>query len=291
MKVAIIGGGPAGLSAAIALGCEGIDASVFAPTWGGRMGVSPKVENIPGVVGGIDGAKWNEQLVEQARFFGANMLPAEVLGVVQEGSRHRLFVAGALDRIVVATEPEYDAIVIASGITMDAPTEPIMPPAPWADHTRIVVGAGDAAVQVALQNAATGQPTILAVRGNDLSKCSVYLRKRTLDAKNLTVLYNVEVEEMGNGYVHLNKTGTAQSVARAFNSSVQRLVGGTPKSAALFGVELDERGFILTDNQFHTSRPRVFAVGDTRAGSIKRVAVAAGEGIAVGHIIASVLRG
>lgn len=283
MKVGIIGGGPAGLSAAIALGCEGIDAVCVAPKFGGRMDVSPLVENIPGFVGGIAGTDYNTQLVKQADGFGVQRVTGEAVAVWGGWATKPGLLYGTGQGYVHLLD--VDAIVIASGITMDAPTTPTEVNDRKA---QVVVGGGDAAVQVALQHAATGVPTVLAVRGNDLSKCSAYLRQRAFKADNLRVRYNATAEAFGS--VVMLKDSQGKLTERVLNASLQTLVGGTPKAADLFGVEQDERGFILTDGQFHTSRPNVFAVGDVRSGSIKRVAVAAGEGIAVGHIVANYLR-
>jgi thioredoxin reductase (NADPH) len=286
-KVAIIGGGAAGLSAAIALGCEGIDATIFAPSFGGRMGISPAIENIPGFVGGIPGDDWNAKLQQQAHEFGAHFMTAEAIALWHRAVSGRYdVVSGGADGNVF-TYGAYDAVVLATGITMSAPTAPTVVNM---RQVQVVAGGGDAAVQVALQHAKSGVTTILAVRGDNLHKCSLYLRSRINSAEGLTVHYNTEASCSVTvpGYVRLENAEGTRYVPHA---SLQTLIGGEPRAAKLFGVELDERGFILTDQQFHTSRPRVFAVGDARSGSIKRVAVAAGEGIAVGHIIASVLRG
>jgi thioredoxin reductase (NADPH) len=119
---------------------------------------------------------------------------------------------------------------------------------------------------------------------NSLFSAFTILRQRVFKVPNLTVRYNTEATVVGAGTVRVGDETIS-------NASLQRLVGGRPRAADLFGVEQDDRGFVLTDGQFHSSRPNVFAVGDVRSGSIKRVAVAAGEGIAVGHIVAGYLRG
>lgn len=279
-SVAIIGGGPAGLAAGIAAQCAGLQATIIAPDLGGRFIESPRIENILGFPLGVSGATYAQRAIEQAERFGVKFYEGKAENISERGGHFGVIGTPTNGEDIFIHKS--DAVVIATGMRMTdgqfhTPHEGTGP--------AVVVGAGDAAVQVALGHASRGEDTILVVRGNSLRVCSPYLRERVENEPNIEVLYNTEFAGRDSGLARMNIAGSTFSMKAG---SVQMLVGAQV-DASWAGVLTDEKGFILTDSQFHTSRPHVYAVGDVRAGSIKRIGVAAGEGTAVGFIIARAL--
>lgn len=278
-RVLIIGGGPAGLSAAIALGTEGIPTTLLR-AGDYRAYVSPNLENIPGIAA-ITGAGYQSQLVTKAHAFGhLTPLPPDT-AIRLEFAGHSWVVGTKNGRQLAA-----DAVIIATGIQMDHPTSP--QPA-WCKRI-FVAGGGDAAVQCALGHAADrSSPMVtLVVRGKSLDRCSHYLQQRVREHKGLSVLYETTARLQGDT-VTLVKGEIEWDIP---NACLQTLIGGKP-DIRWAEVATDRHGFIATGGigaEFMTSRLGVFAAGDVRSGTIKRIAVAAGEGIAVGHTVARWLR-
>lgn len=280
-RVAIVGAGPAGLAAAVAVLCEGLQAYVIAPEFGGRMAASPRIENILGFPLGIDGEDFNVRAIEQVERLGGIFVKATAAHVIDWPTQPIPFDV-RLDNGTVSA----NAVILATGMTPTAPTE--CEASPGHDGYHVVVGGGDAAVQVALGSAGRGVKTILAVRGDSLDRCTEYLRARAQADPRLTTRFNTVAIDKGNGNIALGPTGTAPKLILR-NSTLQVLIGAEPKTSWA-DVNVDARGFVETDLKFMTSRDGVFAAGDVRAGTIKRVNVAAGEGLAVGHIVANWLK-
>jgi thioredoxin reductase (NADPH) len=280
--VAILGAGPTGLSAAIALACEGLRATIISPTLGGRFDGSPRIENIPGFPLGITGKTFNQRLVAQAQRLGVGYLSAETDYIWTVPGRPEPFdISLDLGRSVNG----FSAVLIATGMDLLMPWVPPLASA-GKDETVVVSGGGDAAAQVALGYAARGIRTVLAVRGSSLSKCSNYLRARLTGEPNLTVEFGTTAEQrnaLDGPTVCLRREVDGQE--RVVAGTCHYLAGAKPDAEG-FQVTLDGRGFVVTDAEFRTNRVGIYAAGDVRSGTIKRIAVAAGEGIAVGHTIA-----
>jgi thioredoxin reductase (NADPH) len=312
-EVAIVGAGPAGLAAALYGASEGLSTVVIdAMGPGGQAGTSPEVENYLGFPSGLTGAELVERALEQARKFGVRFLiPREVIGLAERNGAYLIALADGRE-VVTRT------VVIATGVSPRTPDVPGLAryegvgvayaaTEVWdglgADDRIVIVGGGNSAGQSALSLAAEGHRVFLAVRGNDLAPgMSRYLIDRIAQDERIEVSLHTEVRDLeGDGVlerviVENNREGNRRTLEA---SRLLVLIGATPRTAWLDGiVQRDRRGFIVTgpaldraalaDSRWHnlgqvpapfeTSLPGVYAVGDVRADSVKRVAAATGEG-------------
>ena len=310
--LAIVGGGPAGLAAGVYGASEGLKTVIVerrAP--GGQAGLSSRIDNYLGFPSGLSGNDLARRAVAQARRFGAEILaPQEVVQVRSQGPYRVITLADG-------GELSCHAIVIASGVQwrkLDvpgierlrgagvyygaAPTEALS----CREEDVYIVGGANSAGQAAIHFARYAKNVIMLVRGESLgATMSQYLIHDIEQTPNIRVDFGVQV--VG---VHGTEKLEAISIACGRSGSVDRLpatslfvfIGAAPRTEWLEGyVERDDRGFILTGQDLvrqgqrpkrwsadrdpyllETSVPGVFAVGDVRHGSIKRVASGVGEG-------------
>jgi thioredoxin reductase (NADPH) len=292
----IVGAGPAGLAAAVYGASEGVRTVVLdAIATGGQAGTSSRIENYLGFPSGISGAELAERAVIQAEKFGARLgIPAEATGLEVEDGRYAVRIGdggGVTARtVIIATGARYRRLNVPNleryegcGIYYAATeVEALM-----CERLPVaVVGGGNSAGQAALYLAKHASRVRLFVRGDDLGKSmSRYLIDQIEDSPDIEVHLNTEVRELVGEdtlraiVVENDKTGERQ-VFETRNLFV--FIGADPCVAWLGGqVDVDEKGFIRTGGDalpLETSLPGVFAVGDVRSGSIKRVASAVGEG-------------
>ena len=283
--VVIIGGGPAGLSAAVNAACEGLETLLIANHIGGQAGTSSRIENFLGFPDGISGPNLTERACKQAKKFGA---------MIHEGTVDRLR-DGFEVHLDCGTRLSTRSLILACGAHYNRPDWAIpfegkgIHYACTADVVRhaghetvAVVGGGNSAGQAAMFLSGKCKQVHLVIRGGDLAKqMSHYLYSRILEQPNIVVHYHSDTAAIlpnldGKVGGMIFKDGSTLSV-----SDIYVMVGATPNCHFLDGlVEQDAKGFILTNDVFETNKAGVFAVGDIRAGSIKRVANAAGEGAA-----------
>lgn len=301
--VLIVGGGPAGVAAAVYAGAEGLRALVVEDiAIGGQAGTSSRIENYMGFPTGISGADllWRGEV--QAMKFGTRfVIPcrATALERIDGGefcarldNGHSIR-AGA---VVVATGVQYRRLPIdrlaefeGAGVYYAA-TENEARYCTGAEA--IVIGGGNSAGQAAMYLSRTADHVRVLVRGGSLAaSMSSYLSSRLEADPAISIDYHSEVVAL-----HGEKTLQAVTV-RDIKSGETRevptcglfiMVGAAPNTEWLSGlVALDEKGFVLTgdaagaDSTYATSQPGIFAVGDVRAGSVKRVASSVGEGSVV----------
>lgn len=288
-RVAIVGGGPAGLATSLALSCAGVRHRIYAPSLGGRYISSPRLENVPGFPLGIRGQLFADRLIEQAFRLGLRYTPSTVDAILPSGDgRFMLSLEdGRLPR------PPYDAVVVATGITMNLPPAGIPSSTfPSSPSHAVVVGSGDAAVQVALGHASQGIPTILATKGDLGTSCSPYLRARIARHPALSVMGAATVTVTEDEVVAT--TGMLSRHTPRATTRLEWLVGGHPTASRMLRFlppsTLDARGFIHTAPDYQLS-PGMWVAGDARVGSIKRIAVAMGEGSAAGWAVAKWVTG
>src|SRR6267378_3847064 len=298
----IVGGGPAGVAAAVYAGAEGLCALVVEDiALGGQAGASSRIENYMGFPTGISGADLLWRGVVQAMKFGARFaIPLRVttLEAQENGAFRATFENGQRVRtgaIVVASGVQYRRLALerladfeGSGVYYSA-TE--MEARYCKDTEAVIIGGGNSAGQAAMFLCRYTKCVRVLVRGSSLAaSMSSYLTSRLEADPGITIEYNSEVTALGGGE-HLEsvtirnaETGQSRKVAAR---ALFIMVGAAPNTEWLSGlVKLDDKGFVLTGlglpaSPFATSHPGIFAVGDVRAGSVKRVASAVGEGSVV----------
>ena len=297
----VVGSGPAGLSAAVYGASEGMRVIVLdATAAGGQAGTSSRIENYLGFPSGISGAELAERALLQAQKFGARFaVPAEATSIEQDDGHYRV-------RLSDGTSLTSALVVLATGVRyrrLDVPradyfekmsiyyaasqAEALV----CAGDPVAIVGGGNSAGQAAVFLSAHATEVTLIVREGDLGEhMSRYLVDRIARIPNVHVMTSTEVREL-HGEAALeavtvtdHRTGTRRTIdARALFV----FIGMAPCTGWLGGlVDLDDHGFVRTGpgsdgaerSLLETSQPGIFAVGDVRAGSAKRVATAVGEG-------------
>jgi thioredoxin reductase (NADPH) len=302
--VLIVGGGPAGVAAGVYAGAEGLCALVVEDVAiGGQAGTSSRIENYMGFPTGISGADlvWRGEV--QAMKFGTRFaMPRRValLETLQDESFCATFDTGRRVRtkaVVVATGVQYrrlpiDRLVDFEGAGVYYAATEIE--ARYCKGTEaIIIGGGNSAGQAAMFLSRSAQCVRVLVRGSSLAaSMSSYLSSRLEADPRITIEYGAEVSAL-HGAGHLDaltirdaKTGATRVVN---THALFVMVGAAPNTEWIAGmVDLDDKGFVITGagtgsaaSPFATSRPGIFAVGDVRAGSVKRVASAVGEGSVV----------
>ena len=309
---AIVGGGPAGLAAAVYGASEGLKTLLVersAP--GGQAGMSSRIENYLGFPSGLTGADLARRAFTQAKRFGAEILsPQEAVGLRVDGPYRFL-------KLRDGNEISCHALLIASGLSwkrLDIPgierlqeagvyygasmTEASL----CSGEDVFVVGGANSAGQAAVYFARFAKSVTMLVRGDSLEKgMSQYLIDQISEVPNIRVETQAEVVEV-HGDDHLESITIAnhssESIRTEPTSALFIFIGAMPCTAWLRGMlPMDERGYLLTGTMlpkdgdrpkgwteerdpfiFESIIPGVFAAGDTRHSSIKRVASAVGEG-------------
>jgi thioredoxin reductase (NADPH) len=309
----VIGAGPAGLGASVYGASEGLSTlALESVALGGQAGTSSRIENYPGFPAGLSGFELATRILVQADKFGARTaVPQEVVGLRRDDDFYRIELSEgsevAARSVIAATGASYRRLEVPQlerfeGVSVHyAATE--------AEAQRcegeevVIVGGGNSAGQAAVFLAQRARRVNLLIRGDDLGKSmSKYLVDRIMGAENVELRANSEVREL-RGEEHLdgivvedNRSGARRTLgARALFV----FIGAEANTGWLRGaIELDESGFILTGRALdrslleediweglsrepyplETSLPGVFAAGDARSGSIKRVSSAVGEG-------------
>jgi thioredoxin reductase (NADPH) len=307
--VAVVGAGPAGLATAVYAASEGLSVLVLdTRAFGGQAGASARIENYLGFPTGVSGMALMARAYNQAQKFGANLaIPDEVATLDCEGDDG---LSGYMLKLVSGETTQAKTVVIASGAryrrldvsNLDqfegssvhywaSPLEAKL----CAGQEVALVGAGNSAGQAAVYLASQVKKVWLVIRGKSLhASMSRYLIERIESLPNIEVVTRNEIFELEGEdgqlrairHRHLD-TGEED---RCEISHLFLFIGAAPNTAWLTQcrVELDNHGFVRTGQDLapghpalQTSRHGVFAIGDVRAGSVKRVAAAVGEGAQV----------
>jgi thioredoxin reductase (NADPH) len=291
--VIILGGGPAGLSAAIYAAREGLDALVIERgALGGQAGATDRIDNYPGFPEGIGGQELADRLVAHARRYGVELLSAvEVTRIRRETDCVMVTtVAGDVygaDAVILATGSQYrrigvpgEAGLIGLGVHYCATCD-----GPFYRGAKelVVIGGGNSALEEALFLATIAEKVTILTRG-DL-RASELVRDAVRAHPRIDIHTDMEIldfERAGGRLGAVLARERATGSERRFEpEAVFVFVGLLPNTAFVGGIiDLDERGFVVTDDMFSTSMEGVFAAGDVRSGATKQVGSAAGEGIA-----------
>jgi thioredoxin reductase (NADPH) len=301
--VTVVGAGPSGLAAAVYAASEGLCTIVIEGTApGGQAGTSSKIENYLGFPTGISGQRLASRAQLQALKFGVRFaISRETVTAEQIDGIHKLTLAGGIPvcsrSVVVASGAQYRKLSVENygrfenrGIYYAATA---MESVLCRGHEVIVVGGGNSAGQAAVFLSGIAKHVHHIVRGKSLASImSQYLVSRIESSSHITLYTESEIVKLeGESSLEcvtwINRK-TGESTVKPIGS-VFVMIGAEPNSGWLFGtVRLDKKGFILTggtdgfeSTPYATSVPGMFAVGDVRSNSVKRVASAVGEGSVV----------
>jgi thioredoxin reductase (NADPH) len=307
--VAVVGAGPAGLATAVYAGSEGLSVLVLdCRAFGGQAGASARIENYLGFPTGITGMALMARAYNQAQKFGVEMaIPDEVssLRALEDSDQDR-FALMLLNgervnarSVVIASGARYRRLEVANleafeGSSVHYWASPLEAKL-CAGQEVALVGGGNSAGQAAVYLASQVSKVWLLVRGPDLeASMSRYLVDRIAGLSNVEVVTQVQVSgiEGSNGAleaIRWREGGSGKESQRPMRH-LFLFIGAQPNTDWLSGsgVALDAKGFVLTGGDcagdrraLETSRRGIFAIGDVRAGSVKRVAAAVGEGAQV----------
>jgi thioredoxin reductase (NADPH) len=290
----VVGAGPAGLAAAVYGASDGLDTVVLdAVATGGQAATSSRIENYLGFPAGISGAELAERATIQARKFGARiMVPARSTALTTHNGHHVIELEDDGDAVegravVIATGVRYRRLELPriehfEGLSVFYAATPAEANVCRGDPVA-VVGGGNSAGQAAVFLAQYVPRVHLIVRENALgANMSRYLADQIARAPNVDVHVRSEVRELRGdealaGVVAEDTSSGARAELEARALFV--FIGADPHVHWLGEeIELDAGGYVRTGPDLATSRPGVFAAGDVRSGSIKRVASAVGEG-------------
>ena len=303
--VIIVGAGPAGLAASVYAASEGLSVLVLdCRAFGGQAGASARIENYLGFPTGITGMALMGRAYNQAQKFGADMaLPDEVRALQAlhgpEGGRFLLTLANTEQvrarAVVIATGAQYRRLEVSNLSDFEGSSVHY-----WASplEGRLcagqevgLVGAGNSAGQAAVYLSSRVAKVWLIARGSGLdTSMSRYLVNRITATSNIEVLTHTEVTVLEGQAGVLEAICCRSHPGDEVKYAIRHLflfIGAEPHTAWLTGsgVTLDGKGFVQTGSNIsrplETCLPGVFAIGDVRAGSVKRVAAAVGEGAQV----------
>jgi thioredoxin reductase (NADPH) len=310
----VIGGGPAGLGAAVYAASEGLRTILVERyATGGQAGTSSQIENYLGFPSGVSGADLARRATTQAKRFGAEVVTAQDVASIERRDPYRVV------KLSDGSEVQAKAVLIASGMEvrrLDVPGieglvgtgvfygAALTEAATYRDRDVYVVGGANSAGQGAMFFSRYARRVTMLVRGESLaSSMSQYLIDRIADTKNVEVLTRSVITSVrGTGKLEaITISDLAAGTSREVTADALFIfIGTAPRTEMVAGlVERDAQGFILTGRDlmvdgrppagwplardpflFETSVPGVFAAGDARRGSGKRVAAAVGEGSA-----------
>ena len=315
----VVGAGPAGLAAAVYGGSEGLRTLVIeAEAPGGQAALSSRIENYLGFPGGVSGAELARRALAQARRFGSVFVsPRRAVRLKDAYPQHLVVLDDGREllcgSVILATGVQYQRLEAAgadeltgAGVYYGASS---FEPDAWKGEQVVVVGGANSAGQAALHLAQSAEQVTIVVRAASLDeRMSRYLIDRIERAENIVTRTRTWVTSVsGRDRLSAVTLGAADGSADELAAAgLFVFIGARPRTDWLDQqVVRDQHGFLITGPQLRpaywsldrdpylleTSRPGVFAVGDVRSTSMKRVASAVGEGSAAVQFVHAVLRG
>lgn len=291
--VIMIGAGPSALAAAVYTTREDIDTVLLEKgAVGGLAAITDQVDNYPGFENGISGLELAEKLEKQAERFGADIRYGEVSEITTHSDDHTVLVKTIEDTVykakavLIATGSDYRKIGVPGeaeyygrGVHYCATCDGAF----YRDKKLVVVGGGNSAVQESLFLTRFATHIDLLVRSTvKASEVLQHELQKAVDEGKITVHLGTSTDEIiGEDNRVIAVKGTKEGKPIEFKTDgVFVFVGLDPNTGFLKSsdVKLDEVGFILTDQNLHTSMPGVFASGDVRSGATMQIASAVGEG-------------
>jgi thioredoxin reductase (NADPH) len=315
----IIGGGPAGLTAAIYASREGSDVLLIERSGlGGQAGITVGLDNFPGFPEGISGQEFSERVTQQARRFGVEILQAvDVEKMEMEAGYHEVYTSDGKHyhsrAVLIATGASYRRLdvpgeddYIGAGIHFCATCD-----GPFYKGAKeiVVVGGGNSAVEEGLHLTNFAEKVTLLVRGDRLTASQIAIDKVNEPTSRIDVKYNTIVEAIEGQDSKLKtikyRYKDSDVIEELHPAAAFIFIGQTPNTGFLKDyAELDQYGFVLTGHDivhgkeimgmeplpFEASVSGIFVSGDARHGSTKQVASAVGEGAAASISIREFLR-
>ncbi|RME79956.1 MAG: thioredoxin-disulfide reductase [Methanobacteriota archaeon] len=296
--VVIIGGGPGGLSAAVYAGRARMKTLVIEKNMvpGGQIATTHLVEDYPGIKS-IGGSELGEKMAEHAIAAGSKIAYGEKVREIREEDGWKIIKTNKNEykakAIIIATgatwrelgvdgEKEYRGKGVSYCGVCDAPF--------YKDKEVIVVGGGNSALDESLYIAKFAKKVYLIHR-RDKFKGDKVLQERVFSTPNIEIVWNTEVKEIRGGeegvesaLLHNKESGEDKEMKI---DAVFVFIGMIPNTKMLDGiVEMDERGYIITNDRMETNIEGIYAVGDCRKSPLKQAVISAGEGAIAGHFAA-----
>jgi thioredoxin reductase (NADPH) len=301
--ITIVGAGPSGLAAAVYGASEGLCTLVVEGTApGGQAGTSSKIENYLGFPTGVSGQELANRALVQAQKFGARLaISRDVVGIDQVDGMHHVKLAGGVElrsrSVVIATGAQYRKLSVPNyerfegqGIQYAATA---MEAVLCKNQEVAVVGGGNSAGQAAVFLSGIAKHVHLIIRGRKLAATmSQYLISRIENSSRITLHTCTEIEALDGDTALRSATWINQDSGERETRPIGSLfvmIGAEPNTGWLYGtLALDKKGFVITgtescfeNSRYATSVDGIYAVGDARSDSVKRVASAVGEGSVV----------
>lgn len=297
LDLLVVGSGPAGMSAAITGASEGLRVGMIdgSEGLGGRARESSAIENYPGFPEGVTGAELMQRFVRQAERFNTEIECPVMAAAIHEDGDHKVVITDdgrviTARAVMLSLGLSYRRLgakgisrFVGNGVYYGLPPMVLQHGRRKTHH--VVVGGANSAGQAVLRLAQNGNATVtMLIRRTIRDQMSQYLIDRIQTIPNVEVLEGVQVDEV-DGKDHINSV-TLSDGRDLGCSSMFVFIGAVPKTQWLMGsVSMDEKRFVQTGElvgrgQYETSMKGVFAAGDVRFGSIKRVATSIGEGAA-----------
>lgn len=295
--VIIVGGGPAGLSAAIYSSRARLKTLLIEKNGcGGQMTVTDLLENYPGFNGGVNGFDLAVKLENQARDFGAEIVYDEVTEI-KNGSVKKIVTVNSVyesKTVIIAagthvkemnipSEAKFMGRGVSFCATCDAPF--------YREKEVLVIGGGDSAIQESIYLAKFAKKVTILHKRNELRATKI-LQEKMLSCPNISVMYNtVPKEIIGQDRIEkITVTDLETNQDKYLKvDGIFVFIGFVPNSLFATGIAFDEHGYIITDEAMRASADGIFACGDVRRKHLRQVVTAASDGaqaaVSAGHYI------